>query len=248
MITDNDEYAGEAIVPFTARNGEVILAFAVELGIALTVSTSVRQETVSISIKDGSLFFGMVDYIETRYLAVSQLPTESVVTIEHPRNYNSELVTEPSETTLSEARFKCRIAERGEVEFVVTENRARENYENIRGIRGWQLQQYLDGKLLDAKTHAALATVIEQQARIETLISEREQRQAERERVRARLVDTRENLAPLDATQDSKLRSRFTTQLASLEDNMNALDIADERTTEQIGTLERSINESIEAL
>jgi hypothetical protein len=247
-ITDQSEYGGEAIVPFTPGHGEVILAFAMELGIALSVSTSVRQETVSISIRDGSLFVGIVDYIETKYRAVSQLPTESVVTIEHPRNYDSELVTEPSETTLDEARFKCRIAERGEVEFVVTEKRARENYENIRGINGWQLQQYLDGKLLSAKTHTALAAIIEQQARIETLIGEREQRQAERERVRARLEDTRENLAPLDATQDSKLRARFTTQLASLEDTMNALDVADEATTEQIASLERSINESVGAL
>jgi hypothetical protein len=247
-ITDNNEYAGEAIVPFTPGHGEVILAFALELGIALAATTSVRQETVSISIKDGSLFAGIVDYIDTTYRAVSQLATESVVTIEHPRNHNSELVTKPTETTLNEARFKCRVGVRGDVEFVVTEKRARENYENIRGINGWQLQQYLDGKLLDAKVHATLATIVEQQARIETLIGEREQRQAERERIRARLEDTRENLAPLDATQDSKLRARFTTQLASLEDSMNALDVADEATTLQIGSMERSINESIQAL
>jgi hypothetical protein len=247
-IVDDNEYAGEAVISFSPGSSEVILAFAIELGIAMAVETTQREETVAIYVRDGSMFVETIDYINTLYRSVSQLAKPSIVTIEHPRNYNSTLVTEPLESTLNEARFNVPIVPHGKSELTVVEQRTRSSQQDVRGINGFTLKQFLDTKLLSDVAYGELSAILESQSRIESLIVEREKRDQRRTKTRARLEDTRGNLAPLDPVQDAKLRERFLNQLMSLEDTMRSLDTQDEQCTLEIASIEDSITTAIARL
>ena len=240
-VIDSGEYAGEAIVPFTTGGTEVILAFAVELGISVASAVSSREETRSVTVRDGSLFVGAVEYIESTYTVDSQLAQACVVTIEHPRQYNAELETKPVESTVGEARFKCPVAARSAVEFTVVEKRDRSRWENVRGIDGYRLQSFLDDRLLDRKLFDELSKVLATQTEIFAIEQATIERENTREKVRERMNDVRANLGSINAVSDSSLRDRFVKQLETLEDQMVSFDEQDQTATAEIARLETLI-------
>jgi hypothetical protein len=247
-IIENGEYAGEAIVPFTTSGTEVILAFALELGVAISSEERVRSETRSVSVRDGSLFVGAVEYIDTIYSVDSQLAAPCVVTIEHPLQYNADLETKPTESNASEARFKVSVASRAMAKFEVVERRDRSQYESVRGLNGDRLQSFLDERLLDRKLFNELSEVLTTQAAIFSIEQATIQREADREKVRERMNDTRENLSSLDATDDSSLRKRFVKQLEAFDDEMLAFDTQDQTSREEIARLEALIANELQRL
>jgi hypothetical protein len=240
-VIDSGEYAGEAIVPFTTGGTEVILAFAVELGISVSSQVGSREETRSVTVRDGSLFVGAVEYIESTYTVDSQLAQACVVTIEHPRQYNAELETKPVESTVGEARFKCPVTARAAVEFTVVERRDRSRWENVRGIDGHRLQSFLDNRLLDRKLFDELSKVLATQAEIFTIEQATIERENTREKVRERMNDVRANLGSINAVSDSSLRDRFVKQLETLEDQMVSFDEQDQVSRIEIERLETLI-------
>ncbi len=237
-VIDSGEYAGEAIVPFTTAGTDVILAFAVELGISVSLQVSSREVTRSVTVRDGSLFVGAVEYIESTYTVDSQLAQACVVTIEHPRQYNAELETKPVESTVGEARFKCPVAARAAVEFTVVEKRDRSRWENVRGIDGYRLKSFLDDRLLDRKLFEELSQVLATQAEIFAIEQATIERENTREKVRERMNDVRANLGSINAVSDSSLRDRFVKQLETLEDQMVSFDEQDQTSTAEVNRLE----------
>ncbi len=247
-VLEDGNYAGEAVVPFSPGGAEVILAFSVELGVSVEVETSYREERRSLRILDGSLFIGIIEFTETTYHASSDLAKDCVLTIEHPRIGGTELVTQAVEQTVAEARFKVDVPARKKTSVTIVERRESGRYESISGLHGGQLASYLGEHLLDQETFKALSALIESYARVADLHRESEETENEREKVRARMDDTRKNLEPLDATHDSALRSRFITQLQALEDQMIVLDGKDQFRANEIVQIEQLIAAELQRL
>jgi hypothetical protein len=199
-------------------------------------------------VRDGSLFVGAVEYIDTIYSVDSQLTAPCVVTIEHPLQYNADLETKPTESNASEARFKVPVASRAMAKFEVVERRDRSQYESVRGLNGDRLQSFLDERLLDRKLFNELSEVLTTQAAIFSIEQATIQREAKREKVRERMNDTRENLSSLDATDDSSLRKRFVKQLEAFDDEMLAFDTQDQTSREEIARLEALIANELQRL
>jgi hypothetical protein len=247
-VLDNGEYAGEAIIPFTTSGTEVILAFAVELGISVSSQLSSREETHSVAVRDGSLFVGAVEYIETTYSIASQLAEPCVVTLEHPRQYNAEVETVAVESNVGEARFKCPVSPRATVEFVVVEKRDRSRYEYVRGVDGDRLQDFLNNRLVDRKLFDELSQILATQATIFSIEQATIQREADRGKIRERMNDTRENLSSLDAKDDSSLRKRFVKQLEAFDDEMLDFDKQDQASLQEIARLETTVANELQRL
>jgi hypothetical protein len=247
-VIDGGEYAGEAIIPFTTGGTEVILAFAVELGVSVSSQVTSREETRSVSVRDGSLFVGAVEYIESKYTIDSQLAQRCVVTIEHPRQYNAEMETKPVESTVGEARFKCTVPGRAAVDFTVIEKRDRSQYEGVRGIDGDRLQNFFDNRLLDRKLFDELSQVLTTQATIFSIGQATIERGNHREKIRERMNDVRANLGSINAVSDSSLRDRFVKQLETLEDQMVSFDEQDQTATAEIERLETLIATELQRL
>jgi hypothetical protein len=247
-VLDNGEYAGEAIIAFTTGGTEVILAFAVELGVSVSSQVSSREETLSVAVRDGSLFVGALEYIQTTYTIASQLAERCVVTIEHPRQYNAALETLSVESSVGEARFKCPVSPRGTVDFAVVEKRDRSRYEYVRGVDGDRLQDYLNNRLVDRKLFDELSAILTTQATIFSIEQATIQREVTRAKVRERMNDTRENLSSLDAKDDSSLRKRFVKQLEAFDDEMLAFDRQDQTSLKEIARLETLIANELQRL
>jgi hypothetical protein len=238
-VLDDGEYSGEAIVPFTTPGSEVILAFAVELGVTVSVHTQTREQTTKVRLRDSSLFIDVLQYFDTTYAIDSQLADSCVVTIEHDMQYNYTLETAALESTATQARFKVSVPVRTTTEFVVTERQVTSRYEDVRGIDGHHLQKYLSANLLEKSTFDALSVVLSRQAEIASLERETHENDAERHRLRERLEDVRANIGSLDTSLDSELRKRFIGQLSSIEDRLQALEVRDDECRAKIGELQQ---------
>jgi hypothetical protein len=247
-ILDNADYAGEAIVPFSPGGTDVILAFAMELGIQINQQTSTRETTKRIYFSDGSMFLDVLEYLETTYEATSQLATDTIITLEHPRWYNAQLETKALEETLELARYKFVAIAQKRTSIIILEQRITNRYQEIRGLDAYTLQTYLDQHLLDTKTMAALKGIMERQTKILTLQNQVQQNETERNKIRSRMDDTRKNLVPLTNPQDTKLRQRLVTQLETLEDAMQNLETKDQRILAEQQKLEQEISQGIKNL
>jgi molecular chaperone GrpE (heat shock protein) len=248
VVLDEANYAGEAVVPFTPDGGELILAFAVELGITVRHELRMREETSRLRFQDGSLFIDVIEFITTIYEAESALANESVLTLEHPRGYNATLETPSLESNLEFARFKFSVPARQKATFEVLEKRTLSRYQDVQGLNGQMLKHYLHDHLLEPSTFEALMTILEHQAHISALQTELQQLERDREQIRNRMNDTRQNLSALDAAKDSKLRTRLVGQLEALEDAMNAFDQRQQAIITEISSFESKISSSLQNL
>ncbi len=247
-VFEHGNYAGEAIVPFTTQGGEIVLGFALELGVRITPVTREKTETRSLRVRDGSLLVGVVDIYEAEYTIENQLADTSVVTLEHPRTYDTELVSKVDVSTAAEARVTVTVGARSTAVHTVVEQRGREYWQNITGLDGLSLQRYLDDKLLDRATFDSLASVVALQAELGALDVAREQRNRLRDQIRARLEDVRSNLQAIDATRDSALRDTFVRQLQELESKLGSLDDADASALVRADELDATITAALSAL
>jgi hypothetical protein len=238
-VHENGDYAGEAIVPFTAEGSEVVLGFALELGVRVSSDVSTFTDARSLSVRDGGLFLGVVDRMETRYVVESSLGRSASITVEHPRSAGWELRTEAVEESADAARFAVVVRARSSATLTVSEQRTRSQYEHVDGLDSLRLQQFLAGRVIDDRTHAALAEVVELTARRSTLAQGRDRRDEERGRVRERLDDARSSLSALDASRDGALRDRFISQLEQLENRLVALDADDDAALAEDAELDR---------
>jgi hypothetical protein len=247
-ILDNADYAGEAVVSFSPSGADVILAFALELGITITSQSNSRETTNRIFFSDGSMFLDVIEYLETTYETASQLSEDTIITLEHPRWYNSTLQTKPLEETLELARYKFTATAHKRNQTKILEQRSTNRYQEIRGLNGQILKTYFDQRLLDAKTLQALTGITERQARIADLQNELRLNENNRHQIRSRMDDTRKNLEPLTSPQDTKLRTRLVHQLEGLEDTMQALDARDKAVALEQQKLEQEISVAITKL
>ncbi len=244
-ILDNADYAGEAVVPFSPSGAEVILAFALELGISIVPQTTNRETTNRIYFYDGSMYLDVIEYLETIYEVTSQLAADAIITLEHPRWHNATLETKPLEETLELARYKFVATAQKRSVITILEQRSVSRYQEIRGLDGYILKTYFEQHLLNDSALKALSGIIERQAKIAALSHELQQNQNARGQVRARMDDTRKNLSALTSPQDAKLRQRLVKQLEQLEDAMQALDTRDTAIAEEQLKLEQQIAEAL---
>jgi hypothetical protein len=247
-VLENGNYSGEAVVPFTTAGGEVVLGFALELGVTVSPRFAVRTETRAITIRDGSLVVGVIDVHECTYRVESKLGQAATVTVEHPLLDGATLVTRPDEQAAGHARFRGEIAANAMVELVVTEQVQRSYYQDVRGLDGMALQGFLTDRLLDKSTYDALNNVLRLQAELNDVQQANAHRDEGRVSLRDRLNDVRANLASLDATRDGPLRDRFVSRLEDLEGKLAALDSADEAAAAQSEALQNTISFALQQL
>lgn len=247
-ILDNADYAGEAVVPFSPSGAEVILAFAVELGIKISSQVVQRSQTTKLSFKDSSLFMDIIEHQDTTYEALSQLEQDAVITLEHPRWYNSQLQQKPLEETLEFARYKLSAIAQKRTILTITETRLDTRYQDIRSLDAQTLQQFFAERLLDAATLKTLEGMQAKIYKISQLELELSHNQNEKSKVRQRMEDTRLNLVPLTSPQDVKLRQRLVTQLGTLEDAMQQLEQRDGLIETEKQKLEQEIDSIIKRL
>jgi hypothetical protein len=243
VVLDEGHYGGEAVVPFTAGGGEIILAYALELGISMQQTTQHREETVKLSFRDQSIFIETILYETTTYEATSSLTKAAIVIIEHPRRGGHDFVTATIEDNLEAGRFRLTVPASAIARLDVTTRQSLHRYEQLSGLTGDAVQRYLADKLLDRETAAALDQIRLDDVAIQVIQGERAALQNDENALRMRLDDCRKSLTALSAAGEAPQRARFAQQLEDHDAGLQALDRRDRDMAAEIERLKARMAE-----
>ena len=216
-VVEAGEYAGEAMLPFTASEGEIYLAYAVDLGIAVKEDQRSERRLESVRIQSGYLMMQEWDIHTTRYELSNRNREDARVLIEHPvlSEYESFETAEPAAKTADFYRYAVDALAGKTSSLTVKQRRQVWRREEIGNQSLDQLAQWLRGKALDEPTYNRLRDVLR-------LFDEIRQREAEIQKnatARQKVLDQQKtiqgNLAALKETgEEGELRRRYAANAA----------------------------------
>jgi hypothetical protein len=250
-VVEDGAYVGEAILDFTREDGEISLAYAVDLAVKVTESQERRRELNALSIKDAFLVFHEFDIIETTYRLTNRGSKEVVVTVEHPRrgNYEPFDMATPDEVTAEHRRWRVPVPPAGTVTHVVKERTLISRREELVRQNLSALREYLRRNLLDAKTFGALERVLTLYDRHQAAGARLTAIEDERQRIYAAQEQVRGNLGSLkESGEEGKLRARYVHQLQEQEDELAALEREAKALRAEQEQIEAEIERAIAAL
>jgi hypothetical protein len=225
VVYMDDVYAGEAMVPYTARGSKVRIAFAKDL--AVRCKATVEQRTVVTAITVRGEFAVEESRGEQQWtLRAESDHRESVtvifeVPIVNGRSWDSA-GPQPFESTASYHRFKVIVPPHS-----VASISPIERWPLARNIRFDQmyegeLQTWFDRRFLDGPTVSHMRTVLEHQRRVVSAEQEITQRERERQEAYEKQSKISQQLNVLkEGGPEGELRMRYVRELAAAQDIVN---------------------------
>jgi hypothetical protein len=251
-VLEEGAYAGEAVVPFTHTDAEMIVSFAVELGIKVEEQRQSKRHIAAINLHGEYLLIQEYEIWHTSYHLTSTLSDEASVTVEHARRTPYELfeTPEPLEQAAGFARWDVACPPDTRTVFEVRERRLISRQEQVRSLSHRRLQEYLRDKYLDAATVGALNEVLGIYQQIEEHRRHLRELKEERERdIYGKQKQIQGNIAPLSHEGDERvLRQRYVAELNRLEDRLAAIEQDEKQMRENIEKLEAAARQRLEAL
>ncbi len=225
-VLENGDYAGDSVLPFTRAGDELILPYAVELGIQVTEARRGERRLTRVILEGEYVRIEEHELGITDFELVNTLDRAVVVTLEHQRNPAFELVgpRPPEEERAGFARWRLPCEPHARTRFTITERRLLSRSESVRGLTGEQLRKFLANRLLDAATVKTLGDVLRLYQQINAAQEKLGQLDLQREEIYKRQQQIRSNLEPLGREGDEgALRQRYVATLNELENRLAAL-------------------------
>ena len=230
-VVEGGEYAGEAMLPFTGNEGEIYLAYAVDLGIRVTEDHRSERQLESVRIQEGYLMMREWDIRTAKYELRNGNKEAARVLVEHPvlSEYEPFETPEPVARTAEHYRYAVDAAAGQTSLLVVRQRRQMWRREELANIRYDHLAQWLRGKALDEPTYHRLREILALLEEIKQREQETEKNAAARQKVLDQQKTIQGNLAALKETgEEGELRLRYARTLREQEDRLAALDREDE--------------------
>jgi hypothetical protein len=243
-VLEAGDYAGEAVLPFTRAGGEVIVPYAVELGVKVSEQAKNERRMHAVRIRGEYAVYEEYDLRIRIYDIVSGLDQPVEVMIEHPRLANYTLVETraPDEESPEFARWKVPCPAQGSSSFVVTERCLVSRQEQVRSLSAGRLQVLLRDGLIDPQVAKFLEGVLELYRRIDEAQAQLKKVEQEREAIYKQQRQIQGNLQPLGREGDEGvLRQRYVTTLNQLEDALAAIATREDGLRRQIASLEDEV-------
>jgi hypothetical protein len=250
-VVEAGEYAGEAMLPFTASDSDIYLAYAVDLAMTVTEEGSAERRLESVNIQEGLLVVQEWDIQAVKYRVENRGRKPAAVTIEHPvlGGYEAFDTPEPAERTAQFYRYVVPVGASTSATFTARQRRSMYRREEIRHQNLAQLAQWLRARGLDQATYDRLAGIL----KLYEEISGREQELQKNAQARQKLFEQQKtiqgNLASLkDSGEEGQLRTRYARTLAEQEDRLAALDRQDDDLRKANEQTQQQIAAAIKAL
>lgn len=250
-VAEAGEYAGEAMLPFTAPGGELFLAYAVDLGITVTETPEAERRLAAVDIKDGLLVIQEWDVQSIAYRIENRNDAPASVTLEHPRlpNYTPLKTPDPADKTAEYYRYVVPVPAHGAADFTARQRRMLARREEIRKHSLDQLARWLRDKVLDEATFERLRGVLalyDQMGEHEAALKRNE---AQRQDIFGQQKVIQGNLASLrESGEEGQLRARYARTLQELEDRLAQLKQDDEAQRAAIAAAQGEIQAALKAL
>jgi hypothetical protein len=228
VIYDEGIYAGEAMVPYSARGTEVRFAFAKDLSVRCSATT--RYDTVTLALR-----FGRGQAIEDqrqerriKLRADSDHDGPIDVTFELPkRNELDPRGPKATEETATARRFTVTVPGRSSSELEVIEVSPVSRSVELRGVAARDLDHWRRLNLLTSEVDSVLKEAIAASAQA----ASHQHRVSELEREKLELMKSLEGLTKQlqvlkEGGAEGELRLRYVNDLRKNQDRVNALDEA----------------------
>ena len=250
-VIDGGVYVGEAVLPFTATGGEVVVPYAVELGIKVREEGGSARHIRGLSIKQAYLHFEEWGTRWREYQLRNSTEQTMTVLVEHPRTAHYDLfdTAEPKERTDEHLRFDVEVPARAEAKLRVQERRLLSRREELQRQSYEGLQRYLQQGLLDRDAYDKVSELMglwEKIADDEERLQETDQ---ERQKVYKAQQQIQGNMGALSATgKEGALRTRYVEQLEATEDQLRSFDQLEPDLRAAIERSKEEVEERIKAL
>lgn len=250
-VIEGSEYVGEAVLPFTTAGGEVVVPYAVELGIRAREETGARREIRGLSVRGAYLQVEEWDIRWRQVALAGNTGQAATVLVEHPRLAAYDLFesAKPVETAEGQWRFGVEVPARGEVTLKVQERRLLSRREELRQQSADALQQYMGRGLLDRATHGRLSELLQlwqQIATYERLLAEQDQ---ERQKVYKAQQQIQGNMGALSTSgKEGTLRARYVEQLEASEEQLKTVDRRESDLKAEIERLKAEVEARLQVL
>jgi hypothetical protein len=243
-VLEGLEYVGEAVLPFTAAGDEMVVSYAVELGVRVRETVKSERETLGLNIKKAFLVFEEHDIRRTTYRLENRTPGEVRVLVEHPRSGTHETfdTPQPEETTGEHLRYALTVGAGEEKEFAVGERRLAQRREELQKQSYSSLKKYLKNRWLDEDTYEDLRKLLEMWGRIKAQQANIAQQEQRRQEIYQAQEQVRKNMSGLSTTgNEGQLRARYVDELGQSQEELDAIEKTIAGLREHIARIERSI-------
>jgi hypothetical protein len=250
-VLDDGEYVGEALLPFTAVGGEVVVPYAVELGAKVSESSGSSREIYRLFIKGGYLHFEEWDVRWREYRLSNQTANPLAVLVEHPRLSNYDLfdTTPPKEHTDEHLRFEVQTPAWGETMLKVQERRLVSRYEEVQKQSHQNLQRYLKQGLLDRNAYDQVVKLLMLYDTIADYEKQLKQLEGERDKIYKAQQQVQGNMQALSQVgKEGALRAKYVEQLEATETQLRGLEKREAELKAAIKQVEDEIAARIKAL
>lgn len=247
-VVEAGEYAGEAMLPFTAPGGEIFLAYAVDLGVKVTEETTNEQLLVSVNIANGLLSLQEYQIQRVTYRVENRNDQAVNVTLEHPRlaNYTPFDTPDPVETTADAYRYLVQVKAHSVAVFTAAQRRLVARREEVRNQRFDTLQRWLRDHLLDQAAFdriKAILALYDRLAEHETSVRKNE---TNRQAIFNQQKVVQGNLGALkEQGEEGQLRGRYVRTLNQLEDQLAQLKTSDDELAAAIARTKAEIDKAL---
>jgi hypothetical protein len=249
-VLENSEYVGEAVLPFTVVSGEVVVPYAVELGIKVKEDSGSQREIHGLSIKGAYLYVEEWDIRWREYQLNNSTGQEMNVLIEHLRSTHYELfdTTAPKERTDEHLRFEVEVAARGEKTLRVQERRLLSRREELQKQSLKGLRKHLKNGLIDQEIYDKIAELL----KIWEQIADREKAfkniEKERQKIYKAQQQIQGNMGALGTQgKEGALRTRYVDQLEASEEQLKNLAQQETEVNAEIENLKNELEKRLEA-
>jgi hypothetical protein len=249
-VIESGEYVGEALLPFTALGGEVVVPHAVELGIKVQEERGTSRQVRGLQVHGGYLHIEEWDVRWCEYQVTNSTDTVEKVLVEHPRTASYDLfdTQTPEEMTEDHYRFEVSVPPGVQSKLRIQERHLVRRREELRRQSYQGLQRFLRQGLIDQQTQARVAELLalwEQVADHEEAIKRTEQ---ERQKLYKAQQQIQGNMGALSTTgKEGALRARYVDQLEDSEDRLRTLDGRESDLKAKIEGLKREIENRLQA-
>lgn len=250
-IIEDGGYRGDAIVPFSRDGADVYLAFAVELGVTITEQLERATETTGLHIRDSMLVYEQYIHQKVTYTIENRTPRAQTITLEAPirTGYDLFRTPPPATETATERRWSVYVTERSRTTFTRHERQLIERQAQVDSLTHQNLVEYLQSGWLDRALHDKLKAILDLYAEIQTAQRESDRITDARKAAFARQEQYRGNLSALsNQGKEAVLRDRILASLTQSQDQLEALDVEEQRVQEQLKALSERLDGLIRAL
>ena len=250
-VIEEGDYAGEAVLPFTRAGGDMIVPYAVELGITVQEEHRGERRIGAIRIREDYLLVQEWDLQHTVYRIDNRLSKGVDVVVEQLLTPGYELTETRASDEQSQglARWAVGCPAGEETIFAVHQRREFSRREQVRGLTPKQLHEFLRRRYLDEATYQALSDVLAIYGRIDAHQRRLAEIAGQRQGLFEQQRQIQGSLAPLGREgEEGALRARYVATLGDIEDRLAALAAEEQRLQAEISQLEDDAAHSLSSL